>query len=384
MGFGFGIAHEGAKKRNESEEALNFRNRESAPRCGGCCFEPRNLPMTQLLNKIHSARQALEAVGRKYPGAWVAIEKNRLEVKALYEWPDFVFIPVEAVSSIEWHTDKQAQLALTAVVTAMANWRMTKGIYRFDPTLYAALADTPLEGGLPADVLQRLPEWCVYLETPGLMDIEPADLRTSGAWAWLGYNTVRHRVDLHLLLERLRDPNLPLEHLKARFITVPLTGLGLEESLSLVIQPDADPTRKADSVKLARPIISMLLYLCSQDADISGRGKPGNPQPVRTRRDGWKMFAADGLRTWDVGVRLGAALRRAYQAAESGGSGASSSPRGHVRRSHWHGYRSGPMKAQDGAPIPAEKRRFDVRWLPPIAVNLESIDDLPAVVKLAK
>jgi hypothetical protein len=43
-------------------------------------------------------------------------------------------------------------------------WRMTKGNYRFDPTLMAAITDTPLDADVPVDVLCRLPEWCIYLE----------------------------------------------------------------------------------------------------------------------------------------------------------------------------------------------------------------------------
>lgn len=341
--------------------------------------------MAQFLNKTHRARQVLDAVGRRYPGAWAEVEKNRLEQKARGEWPDFVFTPFEAASCIAWHAAKETQRGIAIFLTAMANWRMTQGIYRFDPTLYAALADTPLDGDLPADVLLRLPEWCIYVETPGLLNIEPTDMRTNGAWAWLGYSIAQQRSELWLLLEHLDDPNSPFAPLQTRIIVVPLTGLGLEESLSLAIEPETGPAMVEYYAKLVRPIISLLLYLCSQDADISGRGKPGNPQPVRTRRDGLRLFAADGPRTWDAGVRLGAALRRAYQAAEIGDDGASNrSPRGHVRRAHWHGFRSGPMKAQDGVPITAEKRRFDVRWLPPIAVNLESIDDLPAVVKQVK
>jgi hypothetical protein len=44
---------------------------------------------------------------------------------------------------------------------------MTQGIYRIDPDLYPALIAT-LAAKIPADVLTRLPEWCCYVETPGL------------------------------------------------------------------------------------------------------------------------------------------------------------------------------------------------------------------------
>lgn len=74
-------------------------------------------------------------------------------------------------------------------------------------------------------------------------------------------------------------------------------------------------------------------------------------------------------------------LRDAYQAAEVGTGGAHAGPRGHVRRAHWHGFRSGPRKRDDGSVIPTAQRRFDLRWLPPIPVNLPDVGELPATIR---
>ncbi|MFL9999371.1 hypothetical protein PQR34_49145, partial [Paraburkholderia sediminicola] len=54
------------------------------------------------------------------------------------------------------------------VLATLAGWRVTQGVYRFDPTLYNALIATPIEGKLPTELLSRLPEWTVYIETPGM------------------------------------------------------------------------------------------------------------------------------------------------------------------------------------------------------------------------
>jgi hypothetical protein len=53
------------------------------------------------------------------------------------------------------------------IAGALATWRVTQGIYCFDSDLAEAIADTPRNGELPADLLFHLPEWCVYIETPG-------------------------------------------------------------------------------------------------------------------------------------------------------------------------------------------------------------------------
>src|SRR3546814_11075816 len=52
-----------------------------------------------------------------------------------------------------------------AIITALATWRMTQGIYRYDATLRDAVLQTPLDGELPTAHLYRLPEWCVYVAT---------------------------------------------------------------------------------------------------------------------------------------------------------------------------------------------------------------------------
>lgn len=123
------------------------------------------------------------------------------------------------------------------------------------------------------------------------------------------------------------------------------------------------------------PILSCLLYLCADDAEIDGNGRPGNPTPVRTRRHGVRMFPADGPKAWDVGVRIGAALRSAGLHANgpegaNPGTAGRSSPRPHIRRAHWHTFLAGQGRCE---------RR--IRWLPPIPVNVANTDYLPTVIR---
>lgn len=110
------------------------------------------------------------------------------------------------------------------------------------------------------------------------------------------------------------------------------------------------------------PLIALALYLCAENAEIGdGDGRARNPIPKRTKR-GLRLFPPNEVALWDVGVRLGAALR----CAESPGSGCADTknggrvrPRVHIRRAHWHTYRIG-------------EGRLDckVRWMAPVAVNV--------------
>lgn len=264
-----------------------------------------------------------------------------------------------------------------ARLAGLSAWRMAQGIYRYDPAVYEAVRDTPLSGDIPHDVLYRLPEWCVYVETPGLR-VEGAAM--SGAFVHLEYDFDRREPELRLLLDvdAERGPMLVP-------IALHLGAWPLAESISRALQIARDNaaglSHAAELVhqsanwvgEAVEPVVSLTLYLCSQASEIGdGRRRPGNPQPVRTRRNGLRLFPADGPTAWDVGVRLGAALRLAYHAEQAAAGGTHAGPRGHVRRAHWHGYWSGP---REGA------RRYDLRWMPPIPVNLGSLNELPAVVR---
>ena len=69
----------------------------------------------------------------------------------------------------------------------------------------------------------------------------------------------------------------------------------------------------AEALKgIIAPRLSLLLYLCSVNiADGKGSDrKPANPQPTKVK-SAKKLFAAATPTDWNVGVRIGAAIRAA-------------------------------------------------------------------------
>ena len=57
-------------------------------------------------------------------------------------------------------------------LVTLAAWRrwdmeIQPGIYQFDFDFMSALSDTLITGDMPSEVLYRLPEWCIYIETNG-------------------------------------------------------------------------------------------------------------------------------------------------------------------------------------------------------------------------
>jgi hypothetical protein len=96
---------------------------------------------------------------------------------------------------------------------------------------------------------------------------------------------------------------------------------------------------------------------------------------VKTKK-GLRLFPPERPTPWEVGYRLGAALRRgmAEQEPAASPSGSHAGPRPHIRRAHWHSYWVG----QKSEP---EARSVVLKWLPPIPVNVQDVGDVTTTVR---
>lgn len=250
-------------------------------------------------------------------------------------------------------------------------WRMTKGVYRFSPELYESLTSQPLDGAIPCAVLRRLPEWAVYIETP---DMRFGESEIHGFIASLEYDYTG-MVKSHEILRVLVFPaaGKPVAH----EIPIPHPQSALDDMLDAA----NDAARfgeamlgfqsRSGDAKAARgrfvPIMQLLLYLCSEAPDM-----PAIQHPRERMRASGAVDAPKEARVWDVGVRIGAAIRRYNNTPrENTGDGTHASPRPHVRRAHWHHFWAGPLEGT---------RELVLRWLPPIPVGMRWEDEGPVVI----
>src|SRR5690606_4806291 len=110
---------------------------------------PGNQGMTKFEKRSHRAREHMIAAGRMYPQAWQQAEEFRLDRSGLPDWPEWCYLPLGAAHAIvsasagTQHLQPHV-LADVGRIGALCAWRMTQGIYRFDPALYPALTDTSL------------------------------------------------------------------------------------------------------------------------------------------------------------------------------------------------------------------------------------------------
>jgi len=335
--------------------------------------------MTNTTN--HIALEELDEFGGRYPGIWGRIDALRsLECTAIDELPSWCFLPKDASKYLVQSHRQERNLSFqgytdSKLLSALAAWRVTKGIYSFDPDVYDAVVKSPVTGILPFEVLCRLPEWCVYVETPGLSFMGKP---TIGMWSHLEWDDQFQMASLHITAHSSSE----LHH-----IEIGLKNWTLQRALGSCLQFGCNGVAIQMNINALcddiAPFISLLLYLSSQTDDIGdGMTSPKNPEP-KVVRNVPRLYQANRLTQWNVGIRMGAKLRKSGVTTSTSGGGNHGSPRPHIRRAHWQGFRSGPMKDQQDCQIPVYARDLDVKWLPPMLINEPAggVQMLPATVR---
>jgi len=314
--------------------------------------------------------------GRMYPNAWkqAALFRTDKAKKELGDWPRWCYLPLSAWYAIVSHTRNEDRLTDLEIVgdvarlAALGAWRYTQGIYRFDPDIYAALIDTPIGTELPLDVVLRLPEWCLYVETPGF---QAGASVYDGFFAHLEYDVNTGRTELRVILVN-EDILLPqVIHIGNWSIIGSISRMYAEASKQYDAHPNitiSDENYQRYEINMADlqlmwvKVLSLLVYLCSEEPEIDNERIPlSRPHiPAETRiKGGIKLFPPDKPIIWGVGKKTGETLRKMQaEYEEAGRTGRTVRP--HIRRAHWHGYWRGERKS--------ENRTFIYKWLPPIIV----------------
>lgn len=305
----------------------------------------------------------LNALTKDYPDLSKQVDNFRAnKANGVLTWPNWCFLPMGG-----WHAiagsrypggivpaDKGHEIARLAAIGA---WRYSQGIYQIDTDLLAALAETGIKGDLPADVFLRLPEWCIYVETPTMpwnTDI------IYGFWAHLEYDYNDGRHELRMLMDCEAGMQTVIVHLGPWTIA---EGISRAMDMAQKEYPYHIDTEKLGiaierASKAIEPFISILLYLCSDAPEIDDR-KPGQSPSyahATKTKNGWRFFPPPKPKYIQVGQSLGAQLRQA--ANSTGEPGTEKRP--HLRRGHWHGYWTGPLKGD---------RKFIYHWISPLIVG---------------
>lgn len=296
------------------------------------------------------------------------------------DWPPVVGCPLERVFALlhkhgYGSMPFSSALLMGSVVSALGTWRLTKGAYFFDKSIWPHIQATPL-ARLPHGLLQRLPETAPLLvfPTPLIWEGQLID----AAHAYMDYD-LRH--EPHLELRFLCWVREGEQHKQISLIlNLDADSLDdcLERTVMRTIQELASlPADLAQIVLASRAsmrqvltsLINATLYLCQEEPDLSGAPRPRPPRPSRMAR----LRKPDKPRVIEVGWRWGAGLR-AYQARQEKDSG--NTPTGrtvqpHVRRAHWHLYWTGKGSRKDSS-----KAVPQLRWIGAVLVGGDEIDQV--------
>lgn len=325
----------------------------------------------------------VQLAGKAYPGLWKQMDDLRHRRGEVGGWPNWCFLPLAGAREAALAIGIDLDAFGSVIVGALASWRTTQGIYLFDRTIFDELWITPLEGTIPIEVLEGLPEWCCYIAFPEPRQFSGIDVQ--GFFVQLQYDLESHQRDLHIVFDMMRasgDQFLAPTVLRLVGNLADCVSASLEKmkksienddgrSLGLKSRGDAlaflERSSASNRLEYLTPILSLILYLASTTREIShpdGR-PPMRPQAKPTRRDKTpRVFPPDRPRIWECGYRLGATLRAGMAAAETQRAhaerGPHASPRPHMRRAHWHCYWTGPLKGE---------RKIRAKWLHPILVG---------------
>lgn len=300
------------------------------------------------------------------------------------DWPNWIFVPRDVVSLLSEEKSGGGQRQGTiggdgAILHHLAAWRLTQGIYRFEPELFEAMKDTKLgDSPLPCEVLLRLPEWAVYI------DFEERMGKYLGVFVSLDWQIETNTPYLELLFDvnngSFLHADLPLH-----------TNMSVQAILSFVRDEtirrclamstpihEAAPLTSRYAAALghilsndAPPIefvINLVLYLCSDEPDAARcraeNAHRSRPRPVKTKK-GPRLFLPAKPHVVVVGKEMTAKQSAMKEEPEQAAVQVVKVAKergpitGHVRKAHPHGYWTGPRKGP---------RIFEVRWMPPILV----------------
>ena len=265
---------------------------------------------------------------------------------------------------------------MAQVIFALAPWRLSKEVYVVDEDLKDLLFEQDGELDVPDEILLQLPYPCFYVELPNTY--YRAD-KIHGFFVTLEYDVINGDKELKpVFLTDDGDIFSYSIHIGAKTIEESVDMLdkqalentnGDKELKRLALKAMQD---SAETKIFLKQILQVILYILAQNAEIT----PSSEQSFITKRGKTLKDKYSEIRKWDVGIRVGAAIRQQKireqsERTERNQSG-HNSPRPHIRRGHWHHFWIGP-KTQP------EERKLILKWLSPMTVAANP-EDTPIVL----
>lgn len=342
--------------------------------------------MSRKRQPIYPPLDFLKKLSARYPGIWDEVEQFRVlnGSSSTLIWEPWCYLPTIASLSIlqqlsgikgDLHQLPRDQIEAIASVasyfSALAPWRKSKEVYVMDEAMQELLFDQGGDLALDADILLHLPYPCFYIQfSPAVVF---AGEQYHGVFVYLDDNFVEHQQQLTLVYLQPDGESTMIVpvHLEAKTIS---ESMAITERLIMRTLPDR-ASAVAQQFELLRRTMQLVLYICAQNAEIT----PSPEQASHTKRSsaGVIVDRYAEIRKWDVGIRVGNAVRNYRRQQETTPVDdlvrTHASPRPHMRRGHWHHFWTGPKNK------PAE-RKLILQWVAPTFVTASHKGDTPVVL----
>lgn len=270
------------------------------------------------------------------------------------------------------------QILTSSQLVNYLSWRVSKGVYTFNTSLYNALVSSEFGGEIPVEVLKRLPEWGVYITLqPGItllnkevqgviVTVSTTKFKASDSTMFYTTEDIES-VDTHI------NFSFDLVNRDKIFMPFPIQlVIKAGDSVSTAMSPEKavsntneGNTQWIEQQQAVKKVLPLLLYLCSEKRElrvVKGNGTKYEPKASVLS----KFQIPTKIKSITIGEVLGAELRRFEQELKQYPNRKGGKKAPHMRRGHWHGVWKG--KKDSGIP-----QRFEYNWLPPMFINAEEV-----------
>lgn len=340
--------------------------------------------MSKKKNAIYPPLALLKQIAAAYPKAWAQMEMfhNEKGKQGLPSWPDWCYAPMSAALAVtmgsvpDTFDNRIVSVHDAQIVMAIAPWRLSKEVFVMDTEMQELLFEQADDLKLNPELLLHLPYACFYIQFASGTIFH--DIAYHGVFVHLEYDSDREERELRLLYltESGETIGVPI-HIDAKTIEDSIQMVGEEAYRNL--PEDKYEFRKAlleetesrqQTAYFYKQTLQLVLYLCAQNADIT----PSSEQTFYTRRSSILKDRYAEIRKWNVGVRIGSAVRahRSIANSQKKSGTTHASPRPHIRRGHWHHFWTG-SKTDQGA------RKLVLKWVAPTFVSV-SVEEAPVTL----
>lgn len=345
--------------------------------------------------------ELMRKIEDEYPEAWeeMAYIHSLRGSEPDMQWPEWCYAPMAAASAIVSQDSQMPKFSSKAFfdissIFALAPWRLTRQVYAMDADLERELIDSEPATKIPTEILHRLPYQSFYVQTANISVFEH---KIDGFFVTLEFDVKNGEHELRLLpVSYDLSFIMPLSlHINCETIgeafdryenvtnqrSLEFLGVEYKKLINTPIKKMGFDVTRQSAKAAIQELLPIVVYICSADNDIRER-KPAKPKPATAKPASPQKTepSARKINFWDVGVRIGPALKKYHEHQVTRGStheGSHTPKRPHIRRAHYHSFWTGHRNDE-------ANRELVVKWIPPIFVNADDGSDAPVTIHRVK